>query len=225
MASVHKPIRVLIVDDQSLFRRGLYSIISDWPDVQVLGEATDGLEAVAEARKSQPDVILMDVNMPNMDGLEATRVLLKEMPEVKVVILTVSEQDESLFEAIKFGARGYLLKDIKPAMLHEMLHAVVRGEAPISPAMASKILNEFTKRLPTTSAPQPIADLTVREKEVLELVATGADNKTIADRLYLAPGTVKRHLHNILDKLQARSRDEAADYARRRGLISPPSRE
>lgn len=221
MAPSTSPIRVLLADDQSLFRHGLSNIIGDWPDIQVVGAAADGVEAVALARRFNPDVVLMDINMPNMNGLEATRLLHRELPEIKVVILTVSEQDESLFEAIKIGARGYLLKDIKPVVLHEMILAVVRGEAPISPVIAGKILSEFARHMPVLPGPKPIRLLTDREKEVLELVATGADNRTIADRLYLAPGTVKRHLHNILDKLQARSREEAADFARRQGLISP----
>lgn len=220
VSSNFRPIRVLLVDDQVLFLHGLANVLSDWPDVEVLGQATDGLDAVTKAQRLHPDVVLMDINMPNMDGLEATKLLRREMPELKVVIITVSEQDENLFEAIKLGATGYLLKDIKPVVLHEMLLSVARGEAPISPAMASKILNEFARRLPPTTPPQPFGELTSREKEVLELVATGADNRAIADRLYLAPGTVKRHLHNILDKLQARSRDEAAAYALLHGLIS-----
>ena len=221
MNSISHPIRVLLVDDQVLFLHGLANVLSDWPDVQVVGQAGDGLDAVAKVRRFHPDVVLMDINMPNMNGLEATRLLRREMPELKIVILTVSEQDENLFEAIKLGATGYLLKDIKPVVLHEMLLSVARGEAPISPAMAGRILSEFARHLPPTSAPHPIGELTPREKEVLELVATGADNRAIAERLCLAPGTVKRHLHNILDKLQARSRDEAAAYALRHGLISP----
>ncbi len=221
MGSKSSPIRVLLVDDQVLFLHGLANVLEDWPDLQVVGTASDGEEAVAKAQMLHPDVVLMDINMPNMNGLDATRTLRREMPEVKVVVLTVSEEDENLFEAVKLGARGYLLKDIKPLVLHEMLLAVARGESPISPVMAARVLNEFAKYLPLAAVPTTRGELTAREKEVLEMVAVGADNRAIAERLYLAPGTVKRHLHNILDKLQARTRDEAAAYALRHGMISP----
>ncbi len=221
MSSRPKPIRVLLVDDQLLFLHGLANVLGDWPDVRVVGEASDGLDAVAKARKLEPDIVLMDINMPTMNGLEATRILRQEMPTVKVVVLTISEQDEYLFEAIKGGASGYLLKDIKPVVLHEMLLAVARGEAAISPVMAARILEEFAKYLPLAAEPEPTEELTDREKEVLELVAAGYDNRAIAKSLCLAPGTVKRHLHNILDKLHARSRGEAAAYALRHGIISP----
>ena len=221
MRSKNSPVRLLLVDDQVLFLQGLLNVFQDWPEVQIVGQASDGQQAVQKARSLQPDIVLMDLNMPNMDGLEATRVFREEMPEVKVVILTVSEEDENLFEAIKAGARGYLLKNIRPLVLHDMVLAVARGESAVSPLMATKILNEFTRHLPITNVPRLTRDLSPREKEVLELVAIGEDNKAIAERLVLAPGTVKRHLHNILEKLQARNREEAASYAIRQGLISP----
>ena len=215
------PLRVLLVDDQLLFRKALKSVLADWTDVQVVGEAEDGLEAVAKVRDLHPDVVLMDINMPDMSGLEATQLVRRDLPQVRILILTVSEQDDHLFEAIKLGAHGYLLKDLKPEVLHEMLLAVARGETPISPLMARKILSEFARRLPLMPAPKPVEELTSREKDVLALVAAGADSRMIAERLCLAPGTVKRHLHNILAKLHARSRDEAAAYAVRCGIIPP----
>jgi DNA-binding NarL/FixJ family response regulator len=214
-------IKVLLVDDQVLFLNGLANVLSDWPEVKVVGEAANGAEGVARARELRPDVIFMDLNMPVMDGVEATRAIVAEMPETKIVMLTVSEEDASLHEALKAGACGYLIKDIKPAVLHEMLLAVARGETPISPLMAGKILRNLGGRLPQSDVPHPRGQLTDREREVLELVAMGADNATVAQRLVLAPGTVKRHLHNIFDKLQAKSRAEAAAFARYHGMISP----
>ncbi len=221
MSLNRQPLTVLLVDDQLLFRKGLESVLADWPDVQVVGEAENGLEAIAKAHTLRPDIVLMDINMPHLDGLKATELIRHELPDVKVLVLTVSEQDENLFEAIKVGAHGYLLKDLKPEVLHEMLLAVARGEVPISPLMAKKIINEFARQLPLVPVPKPVEELTPREKEVLALVAAGMDNQEIAERLFLAEGTVKRHLHNILAKLQARSRREAAAYAVRHGIIPP----
>ncbi|MCL4371058.1 MAG: response regulator transcription factor [Chloroflexi bacterium] len=215
-----RPLRVLLVDDQVLFRKGLRSILSDWLEVQVVGEASDGSEAIAQAAALRPDIILMDVNMPTMNGIEAARRLRRRSPEVRLIMLTISEQDEHLFDAIKAGADGYLLKDLRPEVLREMLLAVTRGEAPLSPLMAKKILAEFSRQAPLVPAPKPTEDLTSREREVLRLVAEGADNRTIADRLCLAPGTAKRHIHNILSKLQARSRSEAVAFARHHGILS-----
>jgi two-component system, NarL family, nitrate/nitrite response regulator NarL len=225
MSGQSRPIRMLIADDQYLFLTGLANVLRDWPDVQVVGQASNGREAVKRVRQLRPDVVLMDINMPEMTGLEATRIIRREMPEVKVVMLTVSEEDEYLFEAIKLGAHGYLLKDLKPVVLREMIAAVSRGETPISPLMAKKVLREFARHIPATPIPGPVEELTDREKDVLALAAGGADNRAIAEQLYLAPGTVKRHMHNILTKLHARSRAEAAAYAIREGIIPPQAPE
>ena len=214
-------IRVLIVDDIAETRDHLSKLLGFEKDIEVVGAAASGAEALEMAAKLHPDVVLMDINMPQLDGLKATELIRHELPEVKVLVLTVSEQDENLFEAIKVGAHGYLLKDLKPEVLHEMLLAVARGETPISPLMAKKIIAEFARQLPLVPVPKPVEELTLREKEVLALVAAGTDNQEIAERLFLAEGTVKRHLHNILTKLQARSRREAAAYAVRHGLIPP----
>lgn len=223
MSATSGPIRVLLTDDQVLFRKGLKRVLGDWPELQVVGEAADGAEAVAKAKLLRPDVILLDINMPNMNGLEAAQVIRREVPGAKIVMLTVSEQDADLFEAVKRGANGYLLKNLKPAVLREMLVSVAQGETPISPLMAKKILNEFARQLPLMSLPEPTEDLTPREKEVLVLVVGGADNREISERLCLAPGTVKRHMHNILSKLHARSRTQAAAYALSRGLVDSDS--
>lgn len=223
MSRRERPLRVLLVDDQTLFRKGMEIVLKEWPDVQVVGEAVDGLEAVHKARELRPDVVLMDVHMPVMDGLEATRLILDESPEAKVIMLTVSEGDDSLFQAINIGARGYLLKDLNPAVLHEMLFAAVRGETPISPLMTGRILEEYARRVPQMLAPRQIRELSAREKQILELAAAGENNMAIAESLFLTYGTVKSHMHNILRKLGASSRVEAIAYAVHRGIIPPNS--
>ncbi|TAK28668.1 MAG: response regulator transcription factor [Chloroflexota bacterium] len=213
-------VRVLLVDDQILFRKALCSVLADWDELQVVGEAANGAEAVAKAAELRPDIVLMDIHMPGMNGLDATRLIRRDVPEARIVMLTVSEQDDHLFEAIRIGAQGYLLKNVTAEVLREMLTAVARGETPISPLMAGKILNELVQHVPFMNLPRPEEELTPREKEVLVLAAEGLDNGMIAERLCLAPGTVKRHMHNILAKLHARSRAEAAACALHYGLIS-----
>ncbi|MDR7520502.1 MAG: response regulator transcription factor, partial [Armatimonadota bacterium] len=170
------------------------------------------------ARELMPDVILMDVRMPGEGGLEATRRIKEEMPYVRIVILTVSEDEEDLFAAIKHGAQGYLLKNIDPDDLVACIHQVQRGEAPLAPAMATKILREFS-----TAAPRPGPTLTPRERQVLELVARGDANKEIARALQISENTVKNHLRNILEKLHLQNRVQAVMYALREGLIPPPA--
>jgi len=215
-----EPIRVLLVDDHALFRKGLASLIDPLEDMEVVGEAGDGREALERARELMPDLILMDIQMPGWDGLKATQLIKEEMPYVKIVMLTVSDDDKDLFEAIKQGAQGYLLKDIEPEELFELLRGVYRGEAPISHLTAARILDEFT-RLAQKESWVPIAgnNITPREKEVLQLVAQGATNKEIASQLFIAENTVKNHLRNILAKLHLGNRVQAAAYALREGLI------
>ena len=217
------PIRVLLVDDHALFRRGIASILAAERGFQVVGEAADGLEALERARELMPDVILMDIFMPGANGLEATRRIKEALPYVKIVILTVSEEDQNLFEAIKSGAQGYLLKKIEPQELFAMLKGVVQGDAPISRAMATKILREFALQARQTAAPSsPAANLSPREKEVLDLVTQGKSNKEIAAALAIAENTVKNHLKNILEKLHLENRVQAATYALREGLVEKP---
>jgi len=191
-----------------------------------VGEAGDGREALEKARELMPDLILMDIHMPGWDGLKATRLIKGEMPYVKIVMLTISDDDKDLFEAIKQGAQGYLLKNIEPEELFEMLRGVYRGEAPISGLTAARILDEFT-RLAQKEDYDAISEdsLTLREKEVLRLVAKGATNKEIASQLFIAENTVKNHLRNILAKLHLQNRVQAAAYALREGLIGNPSSE
>jgi len=215
-----EPLRVLLVDDHVLFRKGIASLLSARQDLTVVGEAGDGVEAVKIARETMPDIVLMDVNMPERGGLETVKILKREMPHVQIVMLTVSDDDDDLFAAIKNGARGYLLKNLEPQQLYKMLDGIREGEAPISGMMASKILQEF--RQPDQNQPEEtegIDELTPREVEVLEQVVTGATNKEIAKTLHITENTVKIHLRNILEKLQVQNRIQAAVQAVREGLF------
>lgn len=214
------PIKLLLVDDQLLFRKGLRALFDAQEDFEVVGEAAHGLEALDKARAFRPHVILMDVHMPTCDGVEATRLIKQEMPETKVIALTVSDEDEDLFGAIKAGAEGYLLKDLRPEELYERIHEVLRGETPVSPAVGGKLLREFRRRPWKESQDTPEAELTPREVEILQLVAEGLTNAEIAGKLYVVEGTVKNHLHNILEKLHLQNRVQAATFAIREGLAS-----
>jgi DNA-binding NarL/FixJ family response regulator len=217
------PMRVLVVDDQVLFRDGLASLIATQPDMVVVGEASDGEEGVAKARALRPDLILMDIRMPKMTGLEATRLIHQDLPAARVVILTVSDADDDLFEAIKAGAFGYLLKNLKAAALFDRLRGAFQGEVALSPLLAARVLDEFAKRHQpeSTGAEEGTSGLTERERTVLHLAIGGASNKEIAASLNIAESTVKRHMHNILEKLHLENRVQAAAYAVRKGLIEP----
>ncbi len=215
-------IRVLLADDHALFRGGVASLLAADSGFEVVGEAADGAQAVEMTRQLMPDVILMDISMPVMDGLEATRRIKAEFPYVRIVILTVSDGDRSLFEAVKSGAQGYVLKSIHPDTLCGTLRSVMRGEAQISGVMAARLLEEFARqsRRPEAPAELPGGDLTAREKGVLELVARGKSNKEIASALEIAENTVKNHLKNILEKLHLENRVQAATFALRQGLVT-----
>lgn len=212
-------IKVLLVDDHPFFRSGVAGFLSRQADFEVVGEAQDGAEALEQARESMPDVILMDVYMPGMNGLEATRRLKQTLPYVKIVMLTFSEDDQDLFESIKAGAHGYLLKQSEPEEVTRALRGVVRGEAPISRKAAAKILGEFARLARYGPEPQPQDKLSPRERQVLEFLTRGATNKEIAASLYISESTVKNHLKNILEKLHLENRVQAATYALREGLV------
>jgi DNA-binding NarL/FixJ family response regulator len=218
------PIRVLLVDDHSLFRKGIASLLAAERGFEVVGEAGDGLEALARARELMPDVILMDVYMPGTNGLEATRRIKEVLPYVKIVMLTISEEDEDLFEAIKSGAQGYLLKKIEAKALFSTLRGIAQGEASVSRVMAAKLLDEFARQARKPAAVTlPGTILSPRERKVLELIAQGKTNKEIAAALDNAENTVKSYVKNILEKLHLENRVQAATFAVREGLIEKPT--
>lgn len=213
-------LRILLADDHVLFRKGLATLLNSRRDMAVVGEAHNGEEAVALARELSPDIVLMDIHMPHCDGLEATQLISQELPHVQIVMLTVSDDDDHLFEAIKSGAKGYLLKNLQPSQLFDMLEGVREGDAPISGVMATKILEEFQEPAQPSNNGRPNKErLTPREIEVLGEVVTGATNKEIASRLSITENTVKIHLRNILEKLHVHNRIQAAVHAVRQGLV------
>lgn len=214
-------IRALVADDHALFRKGLVTLLtSSRTGIEVVGEASDGFEAQKLARELMPDIILMDITMPGCDGLEATRRIKAEMPYVKIVILTVSDAEQDLFQAMKAGAHGYLLKNMEPEELIRHLKDAQQGEAAISAVVAAKILAEFSRKI--TPEPRPEDTLTRRERQVLELVARGHTNREIASSLSITENTAKNHLKNILEKLHLQNRVQATAFAISRGLATPP---
>ncbi len=212
---------ILVVDDHVLFREGITNIINRWDDFQVVGEASNGQEALEKAHQILPDVVLMDISMPVMDGIQATIRIKREIPSTKVVILTMSEENDDLLAAIKNGATGYILKDTPSKRLHDQLRGLMRDEAPISGIMAAKILNEFTTIASSGDKENTAIDqLTERELKILEMVSKGMTNQEIADQLFLSENTIKKYISNILNKLQVNNRVEAAMLAVRKGLIN-----
>jgi two-component system NarL family response regulator len=213
-------LRVMVVDDHALFRRGLEMVLADEPDIELVGEASDGAEAVQRAQELMPDVVLMDVRMPKRSGIEATREIKDLLPHCKIVMLTISDDEADLYDAIKAGASGYLLKEIPIEEVADAIRSVWAGQSRISPSMASKLLNEFaqvSKQSERTRVPGP--KLTERELEVLRLVAQGLANRDIAKQLFISENTVKNHIRNILEKLHLHSRMEAVVYAVREKMI------
>ncbi|HEX2196872.1 MAG TPA: response regulator transcription factor [Actinomycetota bacterium] len=214
-------IRVLIVDDHALFRRGLQMVLEGEADIDVVGEASDGHEAIERAEATTPDVVLMDVRMPKRSGIEATRTIKDTLPSTKILMLTISDEEADLYEAIKAGASGYLLKEISIEEVASAVRQVQAGQSLISPSMASKLLNEFAamvkRRDERTQVPGP--RLTERELEVLKLVAKGMNNRDIGSELFISENTVKNHVRNILEKLHLHSRMEAVVYAVREKLL------
>jgi DNA-binding NarL/FixJ family response regulator len=213
-------VRVLLADDHPLFRDGISSLLSARNYV-VVGQAGNGAEAVELVEELRPDLVLMDIRMPGVNGLNATRLIQAAYPEIKIVILTVSEEDEDLFEAIKSGAAGYIQKSLDSDKFFDLLERVLRGEAGLTPVLAGKILGDYANRQQRSSLPNP-EELTPREFDVLELVAQGATNAEIAIELAVSENTVKFHMKNILQKLHASNRAEVVSYALRNGLIPIP---
>lgn len=210
-------IRVLIADDHGIVRKGLRALLSTEPHIEVVGEAETGRQAVEEALRLQPDVVLMDLVMPGMDGLEAIRELRAKSARIRILVLTSFAGDDKVFPAIKAGALGYLLKDSSPEELVQAIHQVYRGESSLHPLIARKVLQELSRPSDRPPTPEP---LTERELEVLQLVAQGCSNQDIADRLVITEATVRSHVSNILGKLHLASRTQAALYALRQGLAS-----
>jgi two-component system NarL family response regulator len=206
-------IRVVIADDHTVLRHGLRMILNEADDIMVVGEAANGEQAIALAQAHTPDVVLMDVNMPGVDGVEAARRIRANQPKVHILMLTVSDKDRDLMGAIKAGARGYLLKSAESDQVLDAIRSVAAGEAILPPALTARVLDELASPTPTWSV------LTERELEVLDLIAQGMGNKEIASTLVISQNTVKTHVRHILEKLGLRSRSEAAAYAVREGLV------
>ncbi len=217
-----RSISTLIVDDHTLFREGLAGLLRNRPPINVIGQAADGEQAVALAHELMPDLVLMDVRMSGMSGLEATRQIKATLPDVRVVMLTMSEDEQDLFEAIKSGAQGYLLKNTSPDDLCRFIEGVMAGEAPISGLMAAKMMGEFARSAAPHSADElPQEQLSERELEVLHCLAEGLTNREIADKLVISEHTVKKHLRNILAKLHLQNRVQAALCAYRQRQNAP----
>ena len=224
-------IRVLLADDQALIRAGFHVLIDAAGDLQVVGEATDGAQAVDLARRERADVVLMDIRMPGVDGLEATRRISadEDLAGVKVIILTTFESDEYVYQAIRAGASGFLVKDTEPADLIQAVRVVAGGDALLSPSVTRRLITDLAtrpeRRPPTDSSGQVLAGLTVREREVMGLVAEGLSNDEIAGRLFLSPLTSKTHVSRIMTKLDARDRAQLVVIAYESGLVTPGGRE
>ncbi len=224
MTEAGEGIRVLVADDHALFRQALRGILSTEPDLELIGEAGDGEEAVRMATELVPDVVLMDVRMPKLAGIDAARQISTELPTTKIVMLTVSDEDGDLFEAIKAGASGYLLKEVDPAEIADAVRQIHAGQSLLSPAVASKLVSEFAALSKRADEKAMRPSLTDRELEVLTLAADGLTNRQIGRRLEISENTVKNHIRNILEKLHLHSRMEAVLYAVREELIDLESK-
>jgi DNA-binding NarL/FixJ family response regulator len=220
-ASRSEPIRVLVADDHVLYRRGLEMVLGTEDGIEIVGEAGDGAEAIRRVEELLPDVVLMDIRMPRRSGIEACTAIKDVVPSTKIVILTISDEESDLYEAVRAGANGYLLKDVPGEEIAEGIRAVASGQSLISPSMASKLLTEFASMIKKSDErPQlPVPRLTDRELEVLKLVARGLANRDIAKELFISENTVKNHVRNILEKLQLHSRMEAVVYAVREKIL------
>ena len=217
-----EPVRVLVVDDHELFRRGLIMLLGDDSDIEVVGEAADGVGATDLAVSTAPDVVLLDVRMPRRTGVEACRAIKEAVPTTKIIMLTVSDEEADLYESVKNGAAGYLLKDSSIEEVAHAIRVVNEGQSLISPSMAVKLIDEFKQMSKPDRETGPALRLTDRELEVLRLVAKGLNNREVAKELFISENTVKNHVRNILEKLQLHSRMEAVMYAMREKLLDLP---
>ena len=217
-------IRVLVVDDQALVRAGFRMILEAEPDVEVVGEAADGIEAVAAVQRHRPDVVLMDVRMPNLDGIAAARRIVEGDTAAKVLMLTTFDMDEYVYEALRAGASGFLLKDVPPERLVAGIRAVASGEALLAPSLTRRLIEAFVQRQPAPALPRGIEELTAREREMLALMARRLSNAEIAETLVVSETTVKTHVARVLDKLELRDRVQAVVFAYECGLVQPGER-
>jgi DNA-binding NarL/FixJ family response regulator len=215
-------IRVLIADDHKMFRQGLRMLFDIEPDIEIVGEAQQGLEVPELVRTLRPDVVLMDINMPGIDGIEASRRILQENPDCSIIVLTMFREDEHVFDAIKAGARGYVLKDADSVEVINAIRKVAEGGSILDPAMAGKVFSQF-KLMATTSEKTNRDGLTERELEILTLIAQGASNREIGEKLYLSEKTIKNYITTIFQKLHMSDRTQAAVYALQHGLITKPN--
>ena len=208
-------VRLLLVDDQEIIRQGIKSLLESQSDFEVIGEAANGKQAIFQVEALHPDMILMDVRMPIMDGIAATKAIIQKFPLIKILILTTFDDDEYISQGMQFGAKGYLLKDTPSEELAVAIRAVYRGYTQLGPGIVKKLLTQFPPATATqpSSPPPSLGELTKREKEVLRLIATGANNREIAQKLYISEGTVKNHVTNILNRLELRDRTQAAIFA------------
>ncbi len=212
-------IRILLADDHTILRAGLRMMLNAQPDFEVVGEAQDGRQAIQEAQRLQPDVILMDITMPDMNGIEATRQIKKILPDIKVLILTMHEHDEYVFQALRAGASGYMLKEAADTDLISALRVIQNGQFYLSPTAQSVMVGDYLQRVRTGEEKDSYSSLTEREREILKLVAEGYTNNKIAERLIISPKTVDTHRTHVMDKLNLHSRAELVKYAMRRGLL------
>ena len=221
-ATGSEPVRVLVVDDHELFRRGIIMLLGEDPDIEVVGEAADGVGATDLAVSTAPDVVLLDVRMPRRTGVEACRAIKEAVPTTKIIMLTVSDEEADLYESVKNGAAGYLLKDSSIEEVAQAIRVVNEGQSLISPSMAVKLIDEFKQMSKPDREQGPALRLTERELEVLRMVAKGLNNREVAKELFISENTVKNHVRNILEKLQLHSRMEAVMYAMREKLLDLP---
>ena len=213
-------IRVIVVDDQAISRQGMRMILESAPDIEVVGEAVDGLDAIGQVERRRPDVVLMDIRMPRMDGLEATR-RLRDVEGVEVIVITTFDLDEYVIEALRSGAVGFLVKDSPPQRIIDAVYAVARGDALISPEVTRRLLDQFVSNAPTRAGDPRLAELTPRERDVLLEIAAGRSNADIAAALHLEESTVKGHVRRMLGKLELASRVQAVIFAYEAGLVVP----